>query len=413
MNDLLYSLFCPDGFQLDNAELDTRAHHLWLYLSSQQRKAHCPDCRIPTRRIHSHYERTMSDSPVGDYRVTLKLRVRKYICCERHCHRGIFTERFTSLIQPWARRTARLGQQQAAMGLTAGGVAGAGLSQQLNAPLSHHTLLRLIRRLPDPITLPPRIVGIDDWAQRKRKSYGTMVIDLERHRPIALLKDRESETVSQWLKQHPSIELITRDRFKAYAEAASDGAPQATQVADRFHLLRNLAEALRKVFDKHSKRIGEIGQTEEPIRASEAPQPIKASPSIEQTQQRRARRLARYEQVWALHRQGVSQRAIARQLRLNRKTVAYWLRTSVFPERKARRQTATLLDKYKTYLTQRWQSGCHNARQLFHEIKSQGFSGQYSIVRTFLQPFRDTPSQRPSLSPMSPAAHPYHSGRRA
>ena len=405
MIDLIQSLLCPSGFQLDYTELNAPARHLWLYASSQIRTGICPDCQIPTRRIHSHYERTVADLPVSDHRVTLRLRVRKFVCCERRCSRGIFAERLPC-IKPWARRTQRLTDRQAALGIAAGGLPGERLSPSLAMPLSHDTLLRLIRRLSIPASASVQKVGIDDWAQCKRKSYGTIVIDLERHRPIALLKDREADTVSKWLKQHPDIELITRDRFKAYAEGASEGAPQAIQVADRFHLLRNLAEALRKVFDKHSKRIGDVGQPNEQMSADEVPQPVKTLPANEQSQQRRARRLARYEQVWALHRQGVSQRGIVRQLHLNRKTVAHWLRTPVFPERKARRKAVTLLDDYKSYLIQRWQSGCHNAMQLFHDIKHQGFHGSYSSVRMFLQSFRDTTQQHPSRSSTVAAVQP-------
>ena len=372
MKELLHTLICPAGFHLDNSELDSLAHHLRLYASSMQRKGICPNCQIPSRRIHSHYERSAADLPVGEYRVTLKLRVRKFLCCEKTCSRRVFTERFPAVLKPWARRTVRLSTQQTAIGVAVGGLPGERLSTWLGIPLGHNALLRLVRQLPTVSLSSPRIVGIDDWAQCRRNRYGTVVIDLERHRLIALLADRESTTVAQWLREHPTIEVISRDRFNAYIEGASNGAPQATQVADRFHLLRNVADALRKVFDQHAKCIAELDQRRRQARQrSDCPMPslatitpIGTATATEQSQHRRARRLARYERVWQLHRQGFSRAAIAREIGIHRNTVDKFLRSARFPERQARAQRSSVLDPFKAYLLQRWQSGYRNAMQL-------------------------------------------------
>ena len=167
------------------------------------------------------------------------------------CTRRIFTERVPELVAAYARKTYRLIAALQAIGVALGGQAGARLAHRLGLPVSRDTLLRLVRRLPLPVIPPPRAIGVDDWAYRKRQRYGTIVVDFERRQPVALLHDREAETLADWLREHPSVTIIARDRLKAYQDGARAGAPQATQVADRFHLLQNLAEALDQVFSAH------------------------------------------------------------------------------------------------------------------------------------------------------------------
>ena len=253
-------------------------------------------------------------------------------------------------------------------------------------------LLALVRKLVSSDGPTPRVLGVDDWAMRRGCTYGTILVDLERGCIIDLLPDRTSETLAQWLRAHPGVEVISRDRAEAYAEGIRKGAPNAIQVADRWHLLHNLADTLQKIFQQQHTFIERSLTSPEPNRVEESTADTQAGAQGEPSRlasdterppspadERRQKRVGMAQQV---QRQGWTQRAIAAHLALSAKTVRRYLNTPLplSPQRRTRHDTQ---ERYKPYLIERWSNGCHNAAQLWREITSQGFAGKMTTVRNF------------------------------
>jgi transposase len=264
------------------------------------------------------------------------------------------------------------------------------------------------------------VLGVDDFALRKRQTYGTVLIDLERSQPVALRPDREGDTVAQWLQAHPGVEVITRDRAKAYADGARQGAPQAIQVADRFHLVQNLAETLTQLFNRHSAAFQVVNEAmaQTPHRQPDGTVMVPVPPSTParhaqlQAAHSRSRRLARHEQIWALRQQGWTGQAIAHQLHLAPSTVFRYLRSPTFAERTYKRRGHSILNPYKDLVLQLWNSGCHDALQVFHRLQQQGYQGSYPTVARYAQRLRQAqglkPRQRAPEQPLPRVAEPQH-----
>jgi transposase len=363
---------------LDAWQMDGAAKRLALHVTSTQAPVHCPVCRFPTRRIHSRYVRTVADLPWGPWRVLLCLHVRKFFCANSRCIRRIFTERLAPLVAPWARRTQRLMHWLAHIALALGGRAGARLSGALGLSVSRHALLRLLRSLPLPVCPTPQVLGVDDWAYKKRQSYGTVLIDLERRRPLALLPDREAKTFALWLQAHPGVGVITRDRSRAYADGARHGAPDAIQVADRFHLLQNLADALDQVFNAHGHILEAVNEAlhQAPVARPDGAvaEPVPPSPpqrsARELAHQRQAQRRALHQQIWGLHQQGWPGWAIAQQLGIGKNTVYRYHRMETLPARQRRADRGrSILTPYHAYLLERWNAGDRDALRLFRALQ--------------------------------------------
>jgi len=286
--------------------------------------------------------------------------------------------------------------------------------------VSRNTLLHLLRRVPPPLLPTPRVLGVDDFALRKRRTYGTILVDLERRQPVTLLPDRTAATVAQWLQEHPGVQVIARDRSTAYAEGARHGAPAATQVADRFHLLQNLREALDQVFMTHEKALEAVnalmrqepvllpdGAVAVPVPPAEPPRPAQQ----QRATQRQARRQTTYEQVWTLRRQGWTVPAIVQQVGVSRRTVFRYLRTTTCPAPKRRRGHGdSILNPYKPYLLERWNAGCYTAMRLFRALRQRGYAGGYGIVAAYARRLRQAqglpPGHRRPRQPLPAVAEP-------
>src|SRR5215510_10441227 len=278
-----------------------------------------------------------------------------------------------------------------------GGKAGVRLGPQWDVAVRRHTLVRGLRRQPAPALPPPRVLGVDDFALRKRQTYGTILVDLERRQPVELLPDRTAETVAQWLRAHPAVEVIARDRSSTYAEGARQGASEATQVADRFHLLQNLRETLDEVFTTHHHALDTVNAAarQQPVPlpdgtlAVPVPPPPTPARAEQQAAQRAAQRQALCEQVWALHRQGWPVVAIATQVGRGRRTIERYLRLPTWPVRQHRSHYGrSLLNPYKDYLLERWNAGCRIAIQLFRELQSRGYTGSYRRIAAYASRLR-------------------------
>jgi transposase len=218
----------------------------------------CPGCREPSTRRHSRYFRHLQDLPVQGVAVTVKMRVSRWRCLNRKCERRTFTDQLPEIICPRARRTQRIAQLVHLFGHGTGGRPGERLMKRLGMPVSDDTILRHLKRrlarLHAKTTV--RAAGIDDWSWRKGRTYGTIIVDLERREVVDVLQDRTAAATAEWLGQHPEVEIVSRDRCGLYAQGAHESAPQARQVADRFHLLQNLRETIETHLSRADRSTG-------------------------------------------------------------------------------------------------------------------------------------------------------------
>jgi transposase len=399
---------------------------LTLQISWTLPSAFCPLCQRSSERIHARYERTVADVPYGGRLVTLALTVRKFVCGTMTCPRRIFTERLPTFVQSYARMTNRLSEVLQTLGFATCGELGERLTPKLGMEISGPTLLRHMRARPCPAPSSVRVLGIDDWSWKKGVTYGTILVDLEARKPIEILADRTAATSEAWLRSHPEVEIVSRDRGGDYASAAKKGAPQAQQVADRFHLLQNLRERLKEVMDRKQSCLPEVeehasdavptkaqgiknnttSQMAEPekhyrmgsVVPNQRPEGMRSDDF--QKLVRRDKRVSHYEDVRTLVEQGLSQRAIVRKLKLARATVRKFAQAEEYPEmhHPKRGEKRSLLDPYKHYVLQRWQQGCTNGLQLYDEIKARGFTGSATLLRMFLAELRKKHQEAGSAS---------------
>lgn len=366
----------------------------------------CPLCGRDSRHVHSRYVRRIADLPWQGVSVKLELHTRRFRCDTDLCPRRIFCERLPQVVATYARKTVRLADALRLIGFLIGGEAGARAAVRLGMGVSPDTLIRRVRQTVMPVTVTPRVLGVDDWAKRKGQSYGTILVDLERRRPVDLLPDREAETLAAWLKAHTGVEIVTRDRSRAYAEGITDGAPHALQVADRFHILKNLSEALERLLVRQHQFVRAATQplavSSQPLPASppqvEPPTlsqptflpPLRPRPGIAE---RRDNSLALYNEVVRLKSEGLSTDEIAPRVGKCCRTVRRWLGLGEF--RELRRHRRSLLDSYFPYISARWGEGYRNVSELWRELMERGYCGSYKSLNNYLH-------RQPSLPAVEP-----------
>ena len=384
---------------LDSYELLPSEHRLRFNLTSTQTQAACPICGQPSHRVHRRYERTLTDLPCVAFSLTLIVQVCKFFCPNPDCHRRIFTERLPEVAAPWARKTVRFIQQLQSIGLALGGAAGARLGDRLGIAICGSTLLNHLGKLKLPEFVTPKMLGVDDFAFRRGRNYGTILVDLETHQPIALLEDRKAETLVTWLEAHPGIEVLSRERSKTYKSAMDKAAPNAVQVADRFHLVKNLSEMLEKAFANYRSELKAAEQSQYQatvVEASEETVLAIAKPTAtEKSQQRilknQQKKIEQQKTIKTLRAEGWTQTATAQKVGVSLKTVERYSSLPDFPEIPARRPTfgRSILDPHKQQLLEWWNEGIREPSVLLKLLEPCGFEGSLRTLQRYISGLRE------------------------
>ena len=362
----LEDLYPLSTFRLEKIS-QSSSNEIILRATSLSKTANCPYCNTLSKRRHSSYIRRPQASPCCEHQVRLMLTVNRYFCENPDCSHRTFVERLPETVQFYAHRTKRLNGLLNMMAFEMSAEAAARVSKRWNIQVSPDTILRLVRNTDIPVADNVRILGIDDWALKKGQNYGTILIDLEKRRPIELLPDRTKETLGDWLQKHPEIEIITRDRSFEFRLGIDIGAPQALQIVDRWHLLHNLREKLQETLPKLLKK-------------SDSSTEQKKSPTYQKRQKY-------FDLVQYLAAQGHSQRRIARVLGISRGTVIRYLSEEQVPDWQPKSYRPNLIDPYEKYLRKRWQEGCWDVTTLWKELQQLGYDGRRQNVYRFVKRF--------------------------
>ncbi len=381
----------PDGLEITSVS-DTPEEVL-VQVISHRSSSPCPQCSALSSAIHSLYRRHPRDLPCAGRPIRLVFTVRKFFCRNPHCCRNVFTERLPDFIEASSRLTKRLRTAIQEIGFATGGKGGERLSEKLAIPISEVTVLYSLFLVPLPEVGQVHVVGVDDWSWRRGKRFGSILVNLETHKIVGLLADREAESVRHWLAAHPEVDVVSRDRGRTYIDGATWGAPQATQVADRWHILSNLGDAVEAFLIRAHIRL-EAGQasSEECQKPDQPLSSFSATPASQRKSQARLlRKWHLYQRVQELHASGMSLRKIGEELGLARNTVRkYFRQPPEAPLPTPRPLRASQLDPYEDYLLARWGQGERNAAQLHREIGERGYRGAATIVRAYIAHLRAT-----------------------
>lgn len=375
-----------------------------FFVHSSAAFASCSGCGAKSSRVHGRYRRSLADVPLAGRRVRIVAAIRRFKCGLAACPQATFSEQIPGMTTLFARRTPLVTEQLVAIALALVGRAGSRLAAKLSVPCGRDLLIGLIRAQPVPVPPVVTVLGVDDFAFRRSATYGTILINMADHRPVDVLPDREAATLAAWLAEHPGVKVVCRDRSGAYAEGIRIGAPDAIQVADRFHLWQNLCKATQKTVIAHHPCLREATQAVSAVAERQPPQPppILGPPPTKQYPLA-ARTKQRYADVQECLGRGLSRAAVGRELNLDIQTVQRFADARTVEELLGKAENrATKLDPWLDVVNQRWNEGITNAAQIHTELRARGYTGDIQTVRRYLKPLRHRGDGR-THGPVKPA----------
>ena len=404
----------PEGLEITS--MSETPEELLVRVTSHRQTSCCPTCSTPSSAIHSYYRRKPRDLPCVGRPIHLLLTVRKFFCRNPHCSRKVFTERLPDFIEASSRLTTRLRTAVQEIGFATCGKGGERLGDKLGMPISDASLLWSLFLVPLPEVGQVHVIGVDDWSWRRGKRFGSILVNLETHKIVDLLVDREAESVKQWLAAHPEVDVVSRDRGGCYIDGATWGAPQATQVADRWHILSNLGDAVEEFLIRAQIRLEDEKASSKAGQKPDNPlSSFSATPASQRKSQARLlRKWKLYQRVQELQAAGMSLRKIGEELGLARTTVRKYVRQAPDPPLPTPRPLrASRLDRHEDYLLARWSQGERNAAQLYREIRERGYPGSVTMVRAYLAHLRTSTADVSPLARASSVRQPSHRVRYA
>ena len=389
MHSLKTLLQLPCGWRCSRQIISSDG--ITLHLHGKRKTAQCPECFKRSDSVHSCRRRRIQHLPCSGQTLWLVFSVRHWYCRNPACSRKIFAGSLAPFAGSHQQSSQALQNLQRQLGLIAGGEAGKRAATAAGLRCSADTLLRRVINTPETKQSGAPHVGIDEWAWHRGHRYGTLIVNLDTHRPLVLLPGRDQRTLATWFRKYPEIQIVSRDRSGVYATAAREGAPQARQVADRWHLLKNIGDAPERMMYRHMPLIRLVASELSPKKSPD-PEPSVPAASLRRPerlkQQTRKKRHQRWTEVMALHNKGCSFREISRITGLSRVTVSRWVRSGTFPEMSTRPPKRGLLDPWREWLKEQRESGNYNASRIWREMVARGFTGSETIVRDAVAKWR-------------------------